>query len=86
MIVALLHGAQRLDAALARKLGLPYHAILGIGLITEIVRRLREVHDLPTGSAIGSVLAVALFGFLLLHQLAELAEHMDRRRHRAGPS
>jgi hypothetical protein len=28
------------------------------------------------------MLAVALFGVLLLHQIGELAEHVDRRRRR----
>jgi hypothetical protein len=82
MILDLLHGAQRLDATLARKLGPTYNAVLGIGLIAEIVRRLREFGELPTGGAVRTALTVALFGLLLLHQIAELGEHVDRRRER----
>jgi hypothetical protein len=83
MVVELLQGARALDAALSRKLGIPYHAILGMGLLTEIVRNLHEVGHLRRGRAFGSLPAIVLFGLLLLHQLAELAEHMDRRRRRA---
>jgi len=35
MIVQILHGARRLDAAISRKLGAPYHAVLGIGLVAD---------------------------------------------------
>ena len=85
MIVELLYGARRLEAALARKIGPAYHAVLGVGLVIEIIRRLREFGDLPSAGAVRAVLAVALFGVLLLHQLSELAEHLDHRRKRAGP-
>ena len=85
MLVELLHGVQRIDAAIARKFGPAYNAILGIGLVIEIVRRLREFGDLPTASAVRSGLTMALFVLLLMHQLAELADHIDRRRHRARP-
>jgi hypothetical protein len=80
MIVEILHGIRRLDAALGRKLGAPYHAVLGIGLIMEIGRNLHELASLSF--AIRPILAVVLFGFLLLHQIAELAEHVDERRKR----
>ncbi len=80
MIVEILQGARRLDLALARKFGPAYHAVLGIGLITEIVRRLHEFGHLPATGVIRGILAVALFGVLLLHQIGELAEHLNRRR------
>ena len=83
MLIDVLHGVQRIDEAIARKFGPAYNAILGIGLVIEIVRRLREFGDLPTASAVRSGLAMALFVLLLMHQLAELADHIDRRRHRA---
>jgi hypothetical protein len=85
MIVELLQGAQRIDGAIARKFGPTYNGILGIGLVIEIVRRLHEFGELPSVSAgaLRAVLAVALFVFLLLHQISELAEHIDRRRGRA---
>ncbi len=86
MILQILHAAQGLDAALGRKLGPAYNAVLGIGLVIEIARRLLEFGDLPGigAEAARPVLAVALFGFLLLHQLGELAEHIDQRRKQRG--
>ncbi len=86
MILQILHAAQGLDAALGRKLGPAYNAVLGIGLVIEIVRRLLELGDLPGigADAARPMLAVALFGFLLLHQMSELAEHIDQRRKRRG--
>jgi hypothetical protein len=83
MIAAILHGARWLDEAAGRRLGPAYHAVLGIGLVAEIVRRVHELGDLQR-SGVGAILAVALFGLLLLHQLGELAEHWDKRRKRTG--
>lgn len=85
MLVELLHGVQWIDAAIARKSGPAYNAILGIGHVMEIVRRLREFGDRPTASAVRSSLAVLLFVLLLMQQLAQLTEHIDQRRHRARP-
>jgi hypothetical protein len=79
MIVGLLHGVRRVDVMLHRKLGVAYNALLGIGLVVEIVRHLHEVPDPDNTSVIRTILAVTLFVLLLLHQLAELAEHVDRR-------
>jgi hypothetical protein len=79
MIVESLHGARWLDLMISRKLGVAYNAVLGIGLVVEIVRHLHDARELHGTNILHTVLAVALFGFLLLHQLAELAEHVDRR-------
>lgn len=87
MIVEILSFARRLDAALGRKFGAPYHALLGIGLGIEIVRRLNEIAELPgaTAGALRAGFAVLLYALLLLHQLGELAEHLERRQERLGP-
>jgi hypothetical protein len=82
MIVEILHGARWLDIALGRKLGPIYHAVLGIGLVVEIIRNLHELGNLSSAEAVRPILAMALFGLLLLHQIAELAEHVDERRKR----
>lgn len=79
MVVELVHGVRWLDLMIHRKLGIAYNAVLGIGLVVEIVRHLHEAHELQGTNMVQTVLAVALFAFLLLHQLAELAEHVDRR-------
>jgi hypothetical protein len=83
MIIEIFHGARWLDSVIARKVGPAYNVVLGIGLVIEIVRGLRDF-DLPSGGPIRAIFAVSLFGFLLLHQIAELSEHLDRRRKRAG--
>lgn len=79
MIVELFHGVRWVDVMIHRKLGIAYSALLGIGLVVEIVRHLHEARDLNGSSMIQTIFAVALFALLLLHQLAELAEHVDRR-------
>jgi hypothetical protein len=43
------------------------------------VRHIREASEHQSTGMIRSILAIVLFGFLLLHQIAELAEHVDRR-------
>jgi hypothetical protein len=79
VITELFHGIRWLDAQLHRKIGPAYNAILGLGLTFEIVRHIREASEHQSTGMIRSILAIVLFGFLLLHQIAELAEHVDRR-------
>jgi hypothetical protein len=79
MIVELFHAVRSLDVMIRRKLGPIYNALLGIGLVVEIIRHLHEAAELHGGNLIRTILAVVLFAVLLLHQLAELAEHVDRR-------
>ena len=57
------------------QLGSAYHATLGIGLVIEIVRRVREFGELPIAGTVREVLAVVLFIILLVHEIGELAEH-----------
>jgi hypothetical protein len=75
-------GAARLDAWLQAKLGRPYNAVLTVGILTEIIRRLTEApkqlgelhHLLP----IIGLTAVDLA--LLIHQVGELSHRIERRR------
>lgn len=81
MIREVLADAHRLDDLLRTRLGRPYHALLGIGLVVEIAKELRDFSE-SGGSAKGIVrtaLAVLLFAVLLIHQLAELHEDAKRR-------
>lgn len=82
MIGGLLHAAHRLDNWLRRHFGRPYHAILGIGLVIEIARHVRELTEIgkTASGIIKLILAVILFTALLVHQLGELSEHAARRR------
>ena len=80
MISALFQLAKRIDEALRVRLGPAYNAILGIGLVAEIVRRVHELGDHLDAGMVRPILALALFVVLLLHQVAELGAHMQRRR------
>jgi hypothetical protein len=84
MIVRILHGARRLDATLARSIGPAYHVILAVGLVIEIVRQIREFGDIEVEGAVRTAATIIFFSILLLHQVAELAEHADRRRRKTG--
>jgi predicted phosphoribosyltransferase len=69
MVIELFHSVRWLDLMIYRKIGVAYNAVLGIGLIIEIVRRLHEAHELHRASTVQTA----------LHQLAELSRHVDRR-------
>jgi hypothetical protein len=82
MIGKALGAVHEVDAWLRRMLGRPYHAALGIGLILEIIARVRELIETP-GKSLGMVrlaLVMLLFVLLLIHQLGELSDHAGRRR------
>jgi hypothetical protein len=83
MIGEILVFVHKLDDWLDRRLGKPYHALLGIGLVVEIVRHLREFGDVvSTTGIVKTVLALILFVVLLIHQLGELYEHAGHRKER----
>lgn len=84
MIAGILRGAHRLDAWLRSHLGRPYHVILGIGLIIEIVGHLHELGEIgesPSG-ILRVALAVIFYSVLLMHQLGELHAHVVARKPR----
>ena len=82
MIIEILHAARHLDEKLKEKLGRPYHAALGIGLILEIIGRFRELyHAPPTSGGIARLaLVILLYVLLLIHQTGELSGHAAQRR------
>ena len=86
MVKEFLGAMQRLDEALKHRFGRPYSAILGVGLIIEIVRRVREIGEVAGSSAslLRIALTLLLFCLLLVHQLGELHERAEHRRARAG--
>jgi hypothetical protein len=84
MITGILRGAHELDAWLRSHLGRPYHAVLGIGLIIEIVRHLHELGEIgesPSG-IVRVALAVIFYSVLLMNQLGELHAHVAARKSR----
>jgi hypothetical protein len=81
MIVEALRAVHRLDEKLNRKLGRPYHAVLSVALIQEIVHRIEEVRSLPYSIAhLGELIVPFLVGVaLLIHQLGEMSIRMENR-------
>ncbi len=76
--------ARRADDWLQDKLGRPYNVLLGVGLVTEIVRGLSEVpHRLSHWRGfVALFLSLAMQIALLIHQVGALSHHMERRRRR----
>jgi hypothetical protein len=70
-----------LDTWLQEHLGRPYNALLGIGLVTEIVRqsvgltaKISSVHAIA-----GQVLPILLEFALLVHQIGALSHRFENR-------
>jgi hypothetical protein len=82
MVGEILRVVHRLDDWLRETLGRPYHVALGIGLVLEIIARVRELHDAPatTGGIMRLALVMLLYLLLLVHQIGELSDHAERRR------
>jgi hypothetical protein len=84
MIAEILQAAHRMDAGLVRVLGRPYHVVLGIGLVIEVVVRFRELRDAAetTVGLMRLTLVMLLYLALLIHQVGELHAHMKEKRER----
>jgi hypothetical protein len=84
MIHAIALAAHRLDLWLQARLGRPYNAILGIGLVVEIIRRLGELprHAALEPGLLGVIALVIMNLALLVHQIGQLSHHTARVRER----
>jgi len=83
MFAAVTDAARRLELWLGRTLGRPYHALLGFGIIVEIVQHCRELPEkLGDAGVIKTILAIVLFLALLVHQAGELSERAEHRKQR----
>lgn len=81
MFHAVTNAARSLELWLSRTFGRPYHALLGIGIVVEIVQHCRELPDKLDGAAVlKTALAILLFVVLLVHQAGELSERVEERR------
>jgi hypothetical protein len=82
MVTEMLRVVHHLDEWLRETLGRPYHVALGIGLVLEIIARVRELHDASATTAGIVRLALVMLLCLLLpvHQIGELSDHAERRR------
>ena len=80
----MLYMAKRLDLWLGVTLGRPYHALLGFGIVLEILHHIREFAEKSFDGLglVKTVLAIILFLALLVHQVGELSEHAEHRRRR----
>jgi hypothetical protein len=79
MILQILRLVRRLDAFLKERLGRPYHAVLGVALIIEIVHQARDLASRPSPDDPRAILSIVIATLLLINQLAELSERMERR-------
>lgn len=86
MIIELFRCIRRVDAAFHRGLDPAYSAIIGVGLVIEIIQRVREIIDHHDARLLQASLAIALFALLLLNQLGELTEHVEQRFRRSTHS
>ena len=82
MILEFGRGARWLDDYLQRRLGRPYNVLLSVGLVIEIVERVREVPHAITSAPNELRLALILIMefALLLHQVSVLSHHIDKHR------
>ena len=91
MIYGIFRAFARLDHWLQETIGAPYRALLGVGLVIEIGKSLRQFPDLLHShkGLIGEAMALVLFVALFINQLAEfyerLAARRERRSHRSRP-
>jgi hypothetical protein len=81
MIALIARLAYRLDQWLEQTLGRPYNVILGVGLVTEIVRRAVELPErlADRPRLIGEGLTMLMELALLIHQIGALSHHIERR-------
>jgi hypothetical protein len=88
MISHLIAWAAQADDWLDRRLGRPYVAILSIGLVGEIIRRVVELFEhVPDQTRLIQLgWLVVLNSALLLHQMASLHHLRQRRLERSAGS
>jgi hypothetical protein len=84
MIQEILAASHRLNRWLQDTLGEPYRTVLGIGLLVEIGKSLRDFPALfhSGKGAVGETLSLVLFVVLFIDQLAGFHERMAARRER----
>ncbi len=81
MIGAITRGAYWLDVWLQDHVGRPYNALLGIGLVIEIIRGATELseHIRTTQSLAIPIFQILLGAALLIHQLGALSHRLEAR-------
>ncbi|HTW36283.1 MAG TPA: hypothetical protein VMD53_16800 [Rhizomicrobium sp.] len=81
MIGAIARGAYHLDTWLQEHVGRPYNALLGVGLVIEIVRGATElVASIDASRPLSwPIFHIALGLALLIHQLGALSHRLEAR-------
>jgi hypothetical protein len=84
MLHSIALAAHRLDLWLQARIGRPYNVLLGVGLVSEIIRRFGELarHAALEPRLIGVIALIAMNLALLVHQIGELSDHTGRIRAR----
>jgi hypothetical protein len=87
MILQISRWAHDLDAWLQSRIGRPYNVLLTIGLVAEIVGRVRHLPELVTSASgeLRLVFVIVLEMALLIHQVG-LISHVVEPRARTGES
>lgn len=75
-------GARQLDEWLENNLGRPYHMVLTVGLVLEMVQKLQTLPKsfTHTGGLIGLMFALAVQSALLINQLGEFSHRREKLR------
>jgi len=86
MILELGRGARWLDEWLQERLGRPYNLLLSIGLVGEVVERVRALPRAlgSTGHEVQLIGLLLMELALLLHQVAVLSHHLEKHRGQGG--
>ena len=81
MIRNLIKLAYHLDEWLQEKLGRPYNALLGVGLVLGLVHQIQDLpKDLTHSGGVSTLLIAAMDVALLVNQAGQFHQHMERRR------
>jgi hypothetical protein len=81
MIIEILRFARRLDKKLEDTVGRPYRVIITVGLVTEIVARVRELMHTSFAEAdfVQDLIWILIGLLLVVNQLGELSNRMEQR-------
>ena len=81
MIRSLAQLAYHLDEWLQAKLGRPYNALLGVGLVLGLIHQVQDLpKDFARGSGVNTLLIAVMDVALLVNQAGQFHRHMERRR------
>jgi hypothetical protein len=81
MIRNLIKLAYQLDEWLQEKLGRPYNALLGVGLVLGLIHQVQDLpKDLTHNGGVSTLLIAVMDVALLVNQAGQFHQHMERRR------